>query len=99
MEALIGREGELEALEHLIDHVNERGAALLVRGAAGIGKSALLNAARERARTQEMRALYAIGVQSETHLPFAGLHQLLRPILDDAVDLPEPQRDALLAAF
>lgn len=99
MEALIGREREVEALEQLIDHVNERGAALLVRGAAGIGKSALLTTARERAREHGMRDLYAIGVQSETHLPFAGLHQLLHPILDDAADLPEPQRDALLAAF
>jgi DNA-binding CsgD family transcriptional regulator len=99
MDALIGREREIEALEQLIDHVNERGAALLVRGGAGIGKSALLTAARERGRTQGLRELYAIGVQSETHLPFAGLHQLLRPILEDAADLPEPQRDALLAAF
>jgi DNA-binding CsgD family transcriptional regulator len=99
MEVLIGRELELGTLKQLIDHVIERGAALVVRGAAGIGKSALLIAARERAREHGMRELYAIGVQSETHLPFAGLHQLLRPILDDAADLPEPQRVALLAAF
>ncbi|HEV8190572.1 MAG TPA: ATP-binding protein, partial [Ktedonobacterales bacterium] len=99
MEALIGREREFEALKQLIDQVNERGAALLMRGAAGIGKSALLGAAREHAREHGMGDLYAIGVQSETHLPFAGLHQLLRPILDDAAALPEPQHDALLAAF
>ena len=99
MEVLIGRESESEAIEQLINHVNERGAALLVRGAAGIGKSALLTAVREKAREHGMRELYAIGVQSETHLPFAGLHQLLRPILDDAADLPAPQRDALRAAF
>jgi DNA-binding CsgD family transcriptional regulator len=99
MQALIDRERELEALGQLIDHVSERGAAMLVCGAAGIGKSALLAVVRERARELGMRELYAIGVQSETHLPFAGLHQLLRPILDDAAELPEPQRDALLAAF
>jgi hypothetical protein len=99
MEVLIGRESESEAIEQLINHVNERGTALLVRGAAGIGKSALLSAVREKAHEHGMRALYAIGVQSEARLPFAGLHQLLRPILDDAADLPAPQRDALLAAF
>ena len=46
-----------------------------------------------------MRVLRASGVQSEAHLPFSGLHQLLRPILDGADDLPAPQRAALLAAF
>jgi DNA-binding CsgD family transcriptional regulator len=99
MDVLIGRDREIKALEQLIDHVHERGAAILVRGAAGIGKSALLSAARENARERGLRSLYAIGVQSETHLAFSGLHQLLRPILGDAADLPEPQRDALLAAF
>jgi hypothetical protein len=99
MDVLIGREREIETLEQHIDHVHKRGAAILVRGAAGIGKSALLIAARECAREHGMRDLYAIGVQSEMHLPFAGLHQLLRPLLADASDLPEPQRDALLAAF
>jgi DNA-binding CsgD family transcriptional regulator len=99
MDVLIGRDREFEALEQLIDHISEGGAALLINGAAGIGKSALLMAARESAREHGMRDLYAIGVQSETHLPFAGLHQLLRPTLDDAADLPDPQRDALLAAF
>ena len=45
------------------------------------------------------QVLAATGVQSETHLPFAGLHQLLRPILTGADDLPPRQRDSLLAAF
>lgn len=99
MEALIGRKRELEELTQLIDHVTERGEAVLVRGAAGIGKSALLTAAREHAFDRAMRTLYANGVQSETHLAFAGLHQLLRPLLDDAVNLPAPQHEALQAAF
>ena len=46
-----------------------------------------------------MQVLRASGVQSEAHLPFAGLHQLLRPILGGAAELPAPQRAALLAAF
>src|SRR5258708_39638712 len=52
-----------------------------------------------RARARGLRALTIAGTQSETHLPFAGLHQLLRPILSEVADLPDPQRDALLAAF
>jgi DNA-binding CsgD family transcriptional regulator len=99
VEALIGRKREIEELTQLIDHVIERGEAVLVRGAAGIGKSALLTAARAHAADRGMRTLYANGVQSETQLAFAGLHQLLRPFLDDSGDLPEPQRDAFLAAF
>src|SRR6516164_2489767 len=99
MPALIGRDRELQTLGRLVDHISERGAAVLVRGVAGIGKSALLAAVRERAHAQGMRDLRATGVQSETHLPFAGLHQLLRPLLDEAADLPEPQRAALQAAF
>ncbi len=39
------------------------------------------------------------GVESEAHLPFAGLHQLLHPIMGQADELPGPQRDALMAAF
>jgi predicted ATPase len=99
MQTLIGREREFEALGQLVNHISERGAAVLISGAAGIGKSALLAAVREHASASGMRDLRATGVQSETHLPFAGLHQLLRPILDAVADLPEPQRDALLAAF
>jgi DNA-binding CsgD family transcriptional regulator len=96
---LIGREREIEALTHLIDHVNERGAALVVRGEAGIGKSSLLAVARVRAQVRGLRTLTITGAQSEAHLPFAGLHQLLRPVLSEATNLPDPQRYALLAAF
>ena len=46
-----------------------------------------------------MAVLTATGVQSEAHLPFAGLHQLLRPVRERAVELPRIQRDALDAAF
>jgi predicted ATPase len=96
---LVGRERELGALDDLIRDVGERGGAVVVRGEAGIGKSALLATARRRARDHGMLVLAAAGVQSEAHLPFAGLHQLLRPVLSGTRQLPPPQRDALLAAF
>ncbi|HEX9413545.1 MAG TPA: AAA family ATPase, partial [Ktedonobacterales bacterium] len=96
---LYGRDRELRLLDDLIGRVNDHGAALVVGGEAGIGKSALLAEASMRARARGLRALTIAGTQSETHLPFAGLHQLLRPILSEVADLPDPQRDALLAAF
>ena len=70
-----------------------------MRGEAGIGKSALLEAAVRRAGVAGVRVLRTTGVQSEAQLPFAGLHQLVLPVLDHADGLPKPQRAALLAAF
>ncbi|NMO51561.1 AAA family ATPase [Actinoplanes sp. TBRC 11911] len=72
---------------------------LLLRGEPGIGKSHLLAAAADDARSRGAQVLSATGVPSEAHLPFAGLHQLLRPLLPCVRDLPEPHRAALLAAF
>ena len=83
----------------LVDGVAERGAALHVWGTAGIGKSTLLVASSERAQRAEMRVLRATGIQSESQLPFAGLHQLLLPVLGHADRLPQLQHAALLAAF
>jgi DNA-binding CsgD family transcriptional regulator len=96
---LIGREHEIEVLDDLVGNVPERGGALVLRGEAGIGKSVLIAAASDRARKHEMLILKTVGVQSEAHLPFAGLHQLLRPILAGADKLAAPQRRALLTAF
>jgi hypothetical protein len=96
---IFGRELELARLEHLVDGVSERGAALLVRGEPGIGKSTLLAAACTRAEDEGMRVLRTTGVQAEVQLPFAGLHQLVLPVLRQADRLPTPQRMALLAAF
>ena len=77
----------------------KRGAALLVRGPVGIGKSCLLEAARATAAARQMQVLTVTGVQSETHLPFAGLHQLVRPVLNRVEALPPLQREAVRAAF
>src|SRR5260221_12166279 len=75
------------------------GGALVVRGPAGIGKTSVLAAVRAVAAADGMTVLSATGVPSEVNLPFAGLHQLLRPLLATAAELPGPQREALEAAF
>ncbi len=71
----------------------------MLRGAPGIGKSALLEAATAHALATEVAVSGTSGVQSETHLPFAGLYQLVHPLLASAEDLPVRQREALLSAF
>src|SRR5262245_59618418 len=97
---LIGREDVLEPLHQLLADAEERsGGAMIVRGRAGIGKTALIEAVRARADERGLRTLIATGVPSEANLPFAGLHQLLQPLLDNLDSLPGPQREALEAAF
>jgi hypothetical protein len=95
---LVGREAELHALDAVLGDVDEHGAALLVRGEVGIGKSSSLTYASARARARGMLTLRVTGAPSEAHLPFAGMHQLVRPILAGLSDLPDQQRDAPLAA-
>ena len=97
--ALYGRERELDVLEGLIDRAGEHGGALVVRGEAGIGKSALLLDAARHAKARELHVLTTTGVESEAHLSFAGLHHLLQPALSHIDTLPPPQRAAISAAF
>jgi DNA-binding CsgD family transcriptional regulator len=92
---LVGRKREVDTIVDLL----RTGGPLLVSGPAGIGKSSVLVEAERSARERGMQVLRATGVQSESHLPFAGLHQLLRSVLDGVDRLPDPQRDALRAAF
>jgi DNA-binding CsgD family transcriptional regulator len=96
---LFGRESEAQRLTDLVHHVRDRGGAIVVRGEAGIGKSALLAEVSRAAAADGVRILTAAGVESEAQLPFAGLHQLLRPVLSLRDELAVPQRDAVLAAF
>jgi hypothetical protein len=86
-------------LTSLLDGVDEAGGALVIRGEPGIGKSRLLAEAATLARDRDFIVLGATGVQSEAHLPFAGLHQLLRPVRSRLNGLAETQRAALHAAF
>src|SRR3954469_6264504 len=96
---LLGRAEEQSLLTSILDGVGDHGQALVLRGEPGIGKSRLLAVAAQTARERGMTVLTAAGVQSEASLPFAGLHQLLRPGRERAADLPPIQRDALDAAF
>ena len=98
--SLIGRDREMRALAERIDAVSDRaGGALLIRGAPGIGKSSLLESARAHAAGKQLQILTTIGIQSESHLPFAGLHQLLRPVLHDIERLPAANSKAIRSAF
>lgn len=96
---LIGREHESRRLGELLDRLPDRGTAVVVTGEAGIGKSALLRGARSSASARGMRVLSTTGVESEAHLPFAGLQRLLQPVLGLIDRLPGPRQDALLIAF
>jgi len=96
---LYGRERELALVEDLLNRAGSKGGAIVVRGEAGIGKSSLLAELAARAREHGMLVLTTAGAQSETHLPFAGLHQLLRPVLAGMRHLEPSQRAALRAAF
>ena len=96
---LIGRSDEIARVDVLLDRVRERGGTLVIRGEPGIGKSALLDRARDRASSLGARTLATVGVESESELAFAGLHQLLAPIESRIEGLSDPQRQALDGAF
>jgi DNA-binding CsgD family transcriptional regulator len=99
-EPLYGREHELKVVANLVGGLAEgAGGVLVVCGEAGIGKSALLAAAARLAADSGVRVLSATGIQAEARLPFAGLHQLLRPVLPLTERLPPLQRAGLLSAF
>ena len=70
---------------------------LVLRGEAGVGKTALLDALAGQA--EGCRVVRAAGVQSEMELAYAGLHQLLAPLLDHLERLPAPQREAVRTVF
>ncbi|NIK58499.1 helix-turn-helix transcriptional regulator [Kribbella shirazensis] len=95
---LYGRGVEQGAIEQLWAEARAgRGGALLLSGDPGVGKSALLDFAAERAHGATV--LRASGLQSESELPYAALHQLLRPLLPRVGDLPSAQSAAIRAAF
>src|SRR4051794_16675669 len=96
--AFRGRSSERESLDRLlVDARGGRSAVLVVRGVAGVGKTALMRyAARE---ATGFRLAQVSGVESERELPFAGLHQLCAPLLDRLDALPAPQQDALRVAL
>ena len=96
---IIGREAGLARLRGLVDPVPVSSQVLLVIGEAGMGKTVLLADAAGRARLAGMRVLSVTGRESESRLAFAGLHQLLRPVLSSAAGLPGRQAQALTGAL
>jgi len=95
---LVGRRRELEALGSFLDDVRGgNGRVLVMVGGPGVGKTALFE--HLRARAAGFRVETGAGVESEMELPFAGLHQLLAPMLGGIGRLPAPQREALQTAF
>ncbi|WP_432936586.1 helix-turn-helix transcriptional regulator [Kribbella sp. CA-253562] len=95
---LRGRQHECETLGQLVHAARAgRSAALVVRGEAGIGKSALLD--HLDAEATDCRVLRVAGVESQLELAFAGLHALCTPLLGELSRLPAPQSEALATAF
>jgi DNA-binding CsgD family transcriptional regulator len=95
---LHGRDAERDAIGALLEGARSaRSAALVIRGEAGAGKSALLADTADRA--DDMHVLRARGVESESDLPFAAVQGLLRPALDRLDALPAPQARALATAL
>jgi AAA ATPase domain len=88
---LLGRRGERQALDQLMADVEGGSSRVLVlRGEAGVGKSALLGYVRQRAAS--WRLVSAIGVESEVELAYSALQQVCAPLLKHLAALPAPQR-------
>jgi DNA-binding CsgD family transcriptional regulator len=97
-ELFLGRRAECEVLDGMLAAArNQQSATLVIRGEAGLGKSALLDYAVRSA--PDLKLVRTAGVESESELAFAALHQLCRPMLDRVNRLPGPQRGALMVAF
>jgi DNA-binding CsgD family transcriptional regulator len=95
---LLGRAAEQETLDRLVsDALAGRSGVVVLRGEAGVGKSALLGHVSER--VADWHVARAVGVESEMELPYSALHQLCAPMLDRLDRLPAPQRAALATVF
>jgi len=95
---LLGRRSECEALDQLLtDVLAGRSQVIVVRGEAGVGKSALLRYLSEQVAGWTIAT--AVGVESEMELAYSGLHQLCGPMLDHLDRLPVSQWEALATVF
>jgi predicted ATPase len=93
---IVGRERDLSVLRTFVAQAAEIGGALLLTGDAGVGKTALLNEVAADARRGGTRVLRAAGAEFEAALSFAGLNQLLGPVLGRLSELDEIDRRALV---
>src|SRR5215217_21430 len=95
---LLGRAGEREAFDELLERLRSgQSSVLVVRGEAGVGKTALFHYCARQA--SGVRVAHIAGVEAEMELPFAALQQLCAPMFARLDDLPEPQRNALSVAL
>jgi len=95
---LLGRGTERELLASLVQRARHgHGAAVVIRGEPGIGKSALVDETVDGVR--DFSVYWALGVESEMELPYAGLQQLCEPVLDHLAGLPSSYRTALETAL
>src|SRR5918994_4331846 len=95
---LVGRDLECRRLQSLIDATRAGdGGTVLLRGVPGAGKSALLEFAAGRAG--DLTVLRAGGIPGEAEIAFAGVLEVLRPVLHLLPELPRPQHDALGGAL
>lgn len=95
---LVGRDAELARIDAVLA-APESGPGLVICGPRGSGVTALLAAAGARADGRGMRVLRTVGVEAEAGFPYAGLHQLLRPLAAEIDTLATPQRDAVRGAL
>ena len=95
---MVDRRHECEVLDRLIADVRSGTSRVIVlRGEAGVGKSALVG--HLSSRVTDCRVARAVGVESEMELAYSGLHQICARMLDRLDRLPVPQREALEAVF
>lgn len=98
-QSILGRERELARITALLPPSADDSQVLCLLGDAGMGKSALLAAAMTQAQARGIRVLHMRGSEQERPLALAGLHQILRDIMQRADDLPSRQRASLLGAL
>ena len=96
---LVGRERDLALLGAIVERAGDSGAAVLVTGDAGVGKTALVNLVASDARGRGVLVLRAAGAEFEAALSFSGLNQLLHPVLDQLDELDDAHRRALRVAL
>lgn len=96
---VVGRETETAEIMRRVASDRSRSEVLILTGDPGAGKSVLLDLAATHARNEGGRVLRAVGSESQAHLGFAGLHQMLRPVLGELDSLPPRQRTALRAVL
>jgi len=97
---LVGRLAEREVLGGLLARAAEGySGAVVLRGEAGVGKTALLDQTVAAATAAGLQTFRLTGVEPEAQLGYAGLHRFLLPFADHVERLPGPQRDALRSTF